>query len=325
MKRPLALIFGSVLALAVAEGFVRGAALDLRLLTPLVPVQVFEPTVHQALPDPELLYGLRPGLSLVLPSACPWSEDERRVHTNALGLRDPERAEPKPAGTLRVLAAGSSNTFGPCVSDEETWPARLEGELAGRLSRPVEVWNLGISGYMTRQAATLALRTARAHDADLVLLQVYNEGRRFAYVDQPVGELMATDERLWSEYLAYAPTPDAVGFGLFRRSGLYRLAVVALNRVMWGRPGWDPLPSLLERARAEDAAAFRALSEEFPVVVLVPPVGAEAPEGARVIDLSARSGGADPQWREIHPGPAVYNNVAKIIADELIHGGVVYQ
>lgn len=55
----------------------------------------------------------------------------------------------KAAGTIRVMAVGSSTTFDIGVSaDSNSWPARLERELNAQLGRAkVEVINAGVPGY----------------------------------------------------------------------------------------------------------------------------------------------------------------------------------
>jgi len=46
--------------------------------------------------------------------------------TNSFGLRSPEVAVPKPAGTFRILSLGDSRTFGWGLADEATYSRRLE-------------------------------------------------------------------------------------------------------------------------------------------------------------------------------------------------------
>jgi lysophospholipase L1-like esterase len=68
--------------------------------------------------------------------------------TNHLGLRSPEVAPEKPAGTFRVVILGSSNTLGYGVGDDEMYPRLLEGWLREQVgaSHRVEVVNLAVSG-----------------------------------------------------------------------------------------------------------------------------------------------------------------------------------
>jgi lysophospholipase L1-like esterase len=71
-----------------------------------------------------------------------------RTHTNSFGLRSPEVAVPKPAGTFRILLLGDSMTFGLRAADDDVFARRLERLLrkAGGTS-PIEVINAGILSY----------------------------------------------------------------------------------------------------------------------------------------------------------------------------------
>jgi hypothetical protein len=74
------------------------------------------------------------------------NEFDVRIRTNSRGLRGPDPAIPKPAGTVRILMLGDSFTFGFPVRDEETFVARIEQGLRAQ-GLPVEVVNGGVSGY----------------------------------------------------------------------------------------------------------------------------------------------------------------------------------
>jgi len=70
------------------------------------------------------------------------------VHTNSLGLRSPEVAIPKPAGTFRILLLGDSFTYGFLAREDEVFARRLEERLRhdGRF-KSVEVVNAGVLSY----------------------------------------------------------------------------------------------------------------------------------------------------------------------------------
>jgi hypothetical protein len=70
------------------------------------------------------------------------------VQTNSFGLRSPEVAVPKPAGTFRVLLLGDSFTFGLRVADEQVFARQLEHQLRERYHRDsIEVVNAGVLSY----------------------------------------------------------------------------------------------------------------------------------------------------------------------------------
>jgi lysophospholipase L1-like esterase len=70
------------------------------------------------------------------------------THINSFGLRSPEVAVPKPAGTFRILLLGDSMTFGLRAADKDVFARGLERRLrkVGGAS-PIEVVNAGILSY----------------------------------------------------------------------------------------------------------------------------------------------------------------------------------
>jgi lysophospholipase L1-like esterase len=65
---------------------------------------------------------------------------------NPQGFRGAPIDPVKPAGTLRVIALGDSNTFGWAVDEGANWPAQLEARL-GAVSPGARVVNAGVWGY----------------------------------------------------------------------------------------------------------------------------------------------------------------------------------
>jgi hypothetical protein len=195
-SRRLGLLGGLLIGALIVEGGVRLGGVEARLLTPLVPLQVSDPELHTPVADSERLYALRPGLALRLPR--PDGGPEREVTTSALGLRGAERAVDPLA--LRVLCLGGSTTFGATVGDDETWPAQLEVALAARGHR-AQVFNAGVNGYMTRQKVAWAEALIPVLRPDVVIIEVYNEGRRFLQLgDDPLARLRRSPE-LWAEWI----------------------------------------------------------------------------------------------------------------------------
>lgn len=109
--------------------------------------------------DPELGWRAAPGLDEVLLAGA-------RVSTNSLGWRG-KREVPleRTPGVRRIVAIGDSFTFGQCVDDHETFPARLEQRLPD-----TEVLNLGVMGYGHGQMLLRLERDGLPYRPDAVLL-----------------------------------------------------------------------------------------------------------------------------------------------------------
>jgi lysophospholipase L1-like esterase len=118
--------------------------------------------LHMLRPDKSWLYGMRP-------NSVVEGRGGIRYDVNADGFRGPRAARPKNAGTLRLAVLGDSVTFGYGVNDADTFPTLLAARLAG--ARPVEVLNLGVSGYNPYTEAALFADLGPAFTPDVVLVQ----------------------------------------------------------------------------------------------------------------------------------------------------------
>ena len=98
-----------------------------------------------------------------------WFHRPYHVVTNSVGLRNVE--EPRD-GALRILALGDSQTFGPYMTNEDTWPARVEANLR-RQSLDVQVFNAGIAGYSIGDKLALLREKILSFRPDLLLLGVF--------------------------------------------------------------------------------------------------------------------------------------------------------
>ena len=121
-------------------------------------------------PDTELSYRLRPGFTL------PASKGGGVTHHNSAGFRDSEEFPPKEPGVLRIACFGASTTYGVSVeANEETYPAQLEAQFNGPLKPAgwdrVEVFNLGVGGYTSREILGTLKRMLPELDPDVVLIQ----------------------------------------------------------------------------------------------------------------------------------------------------------
>jgi HEAT repeat protein/lysophospholipase L1-like esterase len=90
---------------------------------------------------------------------------------NRDGLRDRRRPREKLPGTHRVIALGDSVTYGYGFPREHAWPQVLERALAGR-GPGVEVFNVALYGWSTRQQRYAYERIARAYAPDTVMLAI---------------------------------------------------------------------------------------------------------------------------------------------------------
>ena len=88
-----------------------------------------------------------------------------------VGLRNLDELDPD---AYHILAVGDSFTFGPFISDMDTWPAQLEAELHNRdPQRPVQVLNAGIAGYTIADELAHLQDKGVALNPDMVIIQVY--------------------------------------------------------------------------------------------------------------------------------------------------------
>lgn len=92
---------------------------------------------------------------------------------NSRGLRGPEHAYQKPAGTRRVLVLGDSFVEGYTVGDAENVCRVLESELRAGRSGDVEVINGGTGGYSTDQELLFFASEGRRYAPDLTVLMFY--------------------------------------------------------------------------------------------------------------------------------------------------------
>jgi len=98
------------------------------------------------------------------------------VTTNDFGMRDRERAKPKPPGTFRIVALGDSITMGWGVQQDMTYPAQLERMLNAQPPKGFqqglryEVLNLGVGNYNTTQEVMSLRNIGLSFNPDLIIL-----------------------------------------------------------------------------------------------------------------------------------------------------------
>lgn len=100
-----------------------------------------------------------------------WWRRPYSVVTNSQGFRSLE--EPQP-GFRQIVALGDSQTFGPYVATEDTWPAWTQAELRriGALGK-IQVHNGGISGYTIADEVAWLREKGLALKPDMIVLGVF--------------------------------------------------------------------------------------------------------------------------------------------------------
>lgn len=189
------------------------------------------------LPDPQTsLYRPHPYLPIALKPGSDYRDNDTSGHINSLGLRGPERAVLKPAGTYRVICVGGSTTFGAGIlGDENTWPARLEARLAAAApAKRIEVWNAGVPGYTTAENVIyLSLRLIDFHPDMIVIYEGYNDFKPNRYPG------FASDYSHWRDRAVTPPRPllDRLRFYVKLRAFAARFSADASAEVSDPRTG----------------------------------------------------------------------------------------
>lgn len=96
-----------------------------------------------------------------------------RFATNSAGQSDKEYDLEKPAGTRRIVVAGSSWTMPSGVEQADAWHAVLERDQnAAFPSRPLEIINMGVELYGLRELVGTLKHKAFLWDPDLLIVAV---------------------------------------------------------------------------------------------------------------------------------------------------------
>lgn len=93
------------------------------------------------------------------------------LRTNTQGIRDDrEFSLATPPDTARIVLLGDSFAIGYGVNYEESVPALLEADLKQALNRPVEVINMGVSGFGTAEELLMLEKRGLQYNPDLVIV-----------------------------------------------------------------------------------------------------------------------------------------------------------
>jgi lysophospholipase L1-like esterase len=101
-----------------------------------------------------------------------WFHRPYHVQTNSVGLRNTEEPADE---AFRILAVGDSQTFGPYLANEDTWPAWTENYLRQRqrTASRTQVFNAGIAGYTIADELAYVKEKGVALKPKLVVLAVF--------------------------------------------------------------------------------------------------------------------------------------------------------
>ncbi len=124
------------------------------------------PSMNAYIAHPLLGWVGRPNTDVVRSMAVCCSE----YRYNRYGFRGPDRPLAKPSDTYRVVVLGDSFLEGYHFPDDKLMTTQLENQLAEVTGRPVEVINLGISGWGTAQEVLSYQQLGRRFQPDLVIL-----------------------------------------------------------------------------------------------------------------------------------------------------------
>jgi hypothetical protein len=355
------ILAGSITAILLAEILVAVTDSDIRILHEMrYTVEgdfdyLSGGQVYRRSDDPELLFETCPGAQVSCAGCTHPAEVAYRtvdITLNSRGLRNREFPLERAAGVTRILALGGSNTFGPSVHDDDTWPAQVQRVLDGRSPGRFEVYNAGRNAYVMSQKARLLEVLAEEIEPDLVLIQDYNQGRRaFYFEDADYRGHFERNPDLFEENLPWLWDDAEDG----RPRSLHRLLILqsGVYRVVYGT--WFQSRIARRTGRVEEGdlsaesaafptgAAERIGVEKFaevvselavPVVVLSQMDEYRAEESVLAADgrmgsfphvqyarLRLPDGLTDAEvevWGHLHPPSHVYSWYADYIVDRII-------
>jgi lysophospholipase L1-like esterase len=220
--------------------FVRGlAATAVAALIAFGACEVAARMIFPAPPDrtrqPPLAYLYDPEIRYVLaPNQQGWIDDGL-VTVNAQGFRSrTPTALPKPDGRFRVVTLGDSVAIGMGVADDETFSAQTERLLRQRFpGKDLDVVNLGVPGYDTRQEVGLLRRHVAQLKPDLVLVGFYSNDVPDVLEGDvtPAGTPIAAGQQRAGQVLHMDSTNPSFADRYLRRSRIIFIAGRTFNRV----------------------------------------------------------------------------------------------
>lgn len=219
--------------------------------------------------EPQIRYRFDPALRYVpLPNQRGWIDDGF-VTTNSQGFRGPEPASPKPQGRFRVVAIGDSVTFGFGVNDADTFCAQAEQLLRSTMPGvDLDVVNIAVPGYDTRQEVALLGRNVSRLEPNLVLVGLYSNDIPDSLEDGTGGTTIATPRGDDGQTLQMNAAPTSWWNLQLRKSRATYTVGRALRRFArkgeWGMSRFTMEIDILEgRNTAQLDAAWERVGKQF--------------------------------------------------------------
>lgn len=222
--------------------------------------------------EPQIVYRVDPLMRYVLAENQRGWIDDGFVTTNAFGFRGANVDVPKPHGRFRIVTLGDSVAFGWGVNDGETFSAQSQALLRAR--RPdldVELVNLAVPGYATRQEVELLDRHLARLQPDVVLVGFYSNDLPDTFEEMSAGSgggtTIATRSTANGRILRMNPAPSSWAERQARRSRALYTATHALKQLLHhgeGKPGSNMELELLSNTSSPQLeSAWRQIATQF--------------------------------------------------------------
>jgi hypothetical protein len=355
---------GTVVALLSSELLLRAFNVDFHLLRKTLYYQNWSFPLHRTSSDAQRLFELVPNVS-VQGMTDAWTHPKEtkyrnriNVSINVLGFRGKNFEPVKKAGVFRIVVFGGSNTFGPSVNDEDTYPAQMQKIFDKKYPGKVEVWNAGISAYVMSQDVAYAETVIKKFDPDLLILQDTNRTRRAFYghvTDRELRELFGKNSELFMENMPFwgrsdipvkekmcwlpAWIDEKTHYSLAQASALYRtihVSLYAYHGVLSDHPA-DPEQSKyaifgLRNAqmindRKLNLFAERHKDKKIILFFITESDHETGPRGGemrdRVVDFVLNAKDKPPEYQELHPPSYVYAWYAREFCNFLVQKGYI--
>lgn len=160
-----------------------------------------------------------------------WWHRPYHVETNSVGFRNSEEPSDK---AFRILALGDSQTFGPYLTNEDTWPAWTENYLRQRYrdAGKLQMFNAGIAGYTILDELAYLKQKGLAFTPKLILLAAF---------ENDIFDLRSENNNQVRRPTRKPPNPIEGAFKeVTRKSALTRVFDDIRNRFKLAAVGADP-------------------------------------------------------------------------------------